>query len=66
MICSVRTYTRDYQDVIVGWRQVGVPIWGTVPERVAIAAGPDSQLSFDGLESYRGVWRRAMRAHRER
>ena len=61
VICSARTYTRDYQDVIVGWREAGVAIWGTVPERVAIAAGPEAELSFDGLESYRGVWRRAMR-----
>jgi chromosome partitioning protein len=66
VICSARTYTRDYQDVITGWREAGVAIWGTVPERVAIAAGPDAELSFDGLESYRGVWRRAMRAYRER
>jgi chromosome partitioning protein len=65
VICSARTYTRDYQDVIVGWRQAEVAIWGTVPERVAIAAGPEGWLSFDGLESYRGVWRRAVRAHRE-
>jgi chromosome partitioning protein len=66
VICSARTYTRDYQDVITGWREAGVAIWGTVPERVAIAAGPETELSFDGLEAYRGVWRRAMRAHRER
>ena len=65
VICSARTYTRDYQDVIVGWRQAGVSVWGTVPERVAIAAGPDGRLAFDGLESYRGVWRRAVRAQRE-
>lgn len=64
VICSARTYTRDYQDVILSWRQAGVSIWGTVPERVAIASGPEGQLSFDGLESYRGVWRRAVRAHR--
>ena len=65
VICSARTYTRDYQDVIAAWREAGVPIWGTVPERVAIAAGPETELSFDGLESYRNVWRRAVRAHRE-
>ena len=64
VICSARTYTRDYQDVIVGWRQAGVSVWGTVPERVAISAGPAGRLAFDGLESYRGVWRRALRAHR--
>jgi chromosome partitioning protein len=65
VICSARTYTRDYQDVVAGWREADVPVWGTVPERVAIAAGPDGWLSADGLDSYRGVWRRAVRAVRE-
>ena len=64
VICSARTFTRDYHDVVAGWRQVDVQVWGTVPERVTIAAGPDSRLSFDGLEAYRGVWRRVLRAHR--
>ena len=65
VVCSARTYTRDYQDLIVDWRQAGVSIWGTVPERVAIAAGPEDRLSYDGLEAYRAVWRRSLRALRE-
>ena len=65
MICSARTYTRDYQDVVAAWVEAGVPVWGSVPERVAIAAGPEELLSFDGLESYRSVWRRTQRAVRE-
>jgi chromosome partitioning protein len=65
VICSARTHTRDYQDVVAGWREADVPVWGSVPERVAIAAGPDGELSLDGLESYRSVWRRALRAARE-
>ncbi|MEY2420937.1 MAG: chromosome partitioning protein [Acidimicrobiaceae bacterium] len=65
VICSARTYTRDYQDVVSGWREADVPVWGSVPERVAIAAGPDGWLSLDGLDAYRGVWRRALRAARE-
>jgi chromosome partitioning protein len=65
VICSARTFTRDYQEVVIGWRQADVPVWGTVPERVAIAAGPEGRLAFDGLESYRGLWRRAMRAYRD-
>lgn len=64
VICSARTYTRDYQDVVDEWTEAEVPIWGTVPERVAIAAGPETWLSEDGLEAYRGVWRRAQRAAR--
>jgi chromosome partitioning protein len=65
VICSARTYTRDYQEVVAGWREAEVPVWGSVPERVAIAAGPDGELSLDGLEAYRNVWRRALRAARE-
>ena len=65
VICSARTYTRDYQDALAGWAEANVPVWGTVPERVAIAAGPEGWLSEDGLESYRAVWRRAQRAVRE-
>lgn len=66
VISSARTYTRDYQDVVAAWEEAGVPVWGSVPERVAIAAGPEAWLSDDGLEAYRSVWRRALRAARER
>ncbi len=52
VVCSARTYTRDYQDVVAAWIEAGVPVWGSVPERVAIAAGPEEWLSPDGLESY--------------
>jgi chromosome partitioning protein len=65
VICSARTFTRDYHDVVTGWREADVRVWGTVPERVAIAAGPDGRLAYDGIEAYRGVWRRVLRAHRE-
>jgi chromosome partitioning protein len=65
VICSARTYTRDYQDVVRGWAEAKVPVWGSVAERVAIATGPDGWLSADGLEAYRSVWRRAQRATRE-
>jgi chromosome partitioning protein len=64
VICSARTYTRDYQDVVAGWAEADVPVWGSVPERVSIAAGPEGWLSADGLDSYRGVWRRTLRAAR--
>jgi len=61
-ISSARTFTRDYHDALANWADEGVPVWGTVPERVAIAAGPCGWLSPDGLDAYRGVWRRALRA----
>ena len=65
VICSARTYTRDYQDVVAAWTEANVPVWGSVPERVTIATGPEASLSSDGIEAYRSVWRRALRAVRE-
>jgi chromosome partitioning protein len=65
VICSARTYTRDYQDVVTAWTEANVAIWGSVPERVSIAAGPEGALSPDGIEAYRAVWRRVLRAARE-
>jgi chromosome partitioning protein len=64
VICSARTYTRDYQDAMSDWAEANVEVWGSIPERVAIAAGPEGWLSPDGLESYKAVWRRAQRAVR--
>lgn len=65
VICSARTYTRDYQDVVAVWTEANVAVWGSVPERVTIAAGPEASLSSDGIDAYRVVWRRALRAARE-
>ena len=62
VICAARTFTRDYHEAIATWDEEDIPVWGTVPERVAIAAGPDGWLAPDGLESYREVWRNAQRA----
>lgn len=64
VICSARTFTRDYQDVVASWGEAGVAVWGSVPERVAIASGPEAELSLDGLHAYRSVWRRAQRGER--
>jgi chromosome partitioning protein len=65
VIASARTFTRDYQETFDMWVEAGVPVWGTVPERVTIAAGPDGWLSVEGLDRYRDVWRRLRRAARE-
>ena len=62
VICSARTHTRDFQEGVDAWTDAGVTVWGHVPERVAIAAGPSSWLADDGIEAYRAVWRRASRA----
>jgi chromosome partitioning protein len=62
VIASARTFTRDYQETVAMWIEAGVPVWGTVPERVSIASGPDGWLSSEGLDCYRDVWRRLRRA----
>ncbi|HET6953295.1 MAG TPA: ParA family protein [Acidimicrobiales bacterium] len=62
VICSARTYTRDYHEALATWEDEDSPVWGTIPERVAIAAGPDGWLAPDGLETYREVWHQVRRA----
>ena len=64
VISSARTFTRDYTDALTTWDEAGVPVWGSVPERVAIAAGPTAWLAEDGLEAFRPVWRAVQRAAR--
>lgn len=66
VICSARTFTRSYQEAIAEWAEAGVPVWGTIPERVAISAGPAAPLWLDGLETYKKVWRRTQSAARSR
>jgi chromosome partitioning protein len=66
VICSARTFTRDYHEAIANWQEDEAPVWGTVPERVAIAQGPDGWLAVDGLDAYGGIWRRVQRAVRSR
>jgi len=64
VISSARTYTNDFHTAMAAWAEAGVAVWGAVPERVAIAAGPSSWLSEDGLEALRPVWQRVLRAAR--
>jgi chromosome partitioning protein len=66
VICSARTFTRDYHEAIANWQEDEAPVWGTVPERVAIAQGPDGWLAADGLDAYGEIWRRVQRAARSR
>jgi chromosome partitioning protein len=62
VVASARTYTRDYQDAIAEWAEQEVRVWGTVPERVSIAAGPRNALSFDGMLAYKEIWRKVQRS----
>lgn len=62
VVCSARTFTRDYHEALANWEDEDAAVWGTVPERVAIAQGPDGWLAPAGLDAYGEVWRRIQRA----
>ena len=59
VISSARFGTNDLDDTISWWRGQKVPVWGVVPERVAIASGPEANLSREGLDLYAAVLGRA-------
>jgi chromosome partitioning protein len=62
VVTAARLGTNDLQETIDWWRGENVPVWGVVPERVGIAAGPDARLYRDGLDEYGAVLRRVLRA----
>ena len=64
VICSARLGTRDLDATIEWWDELKVPVWGIIPERVTIAAGPSARLSWEGLELYGGVLKKAMSKRR--
>jgi chromosome partitioning protein len=61
VISSARLGTNDLDETIAWWRAERVPIWGVIPERVGIAAGPEARLYRQGLEEYDAVLRRVLR-----
>jgi chromosome partitioning protein len=62
VITAARYGTNDLQETIEWWRREKVPLWGVVPERVGIAAGPEARLYRDGLNEYGNVLRRILRS----
>jgi chromosome partitioning protein len=64
VVCSARLGTNDLDETIAWWKTEKVPIWGVIPERVGIAAGPEARLYREGLEEYGRVLRHALRARR--
>ncbi len=60
VICAARLGTNDLEEAIAWWKSQGVSIWGVIPERVGIAAGPEARLYRDGLNEYDAVLRRAL------
>ncbi len=61
VVCAARLGTNDLVQTLAWWESEQVPIWGIVPERVAIASGPEARLSREGIEVYDDVLRRAVR-----
>lgn len=61
VISAARLGTNDLQETIDWWTAENVPVWGVIPERVGIAAGPEARLYREGLEHYDAVLKRALR-----
>jgi chromosome partitioning protein len=61
VVCAARLGTNDLAQTIEWWEKERIPIWGVVPERVAIASGPEARLHREGIEAYDEVLRRATR-----
>ena len=61
VICGARIGTNDLAETIAWWTGQQIPIWGVVPERVGIAAGPEARLYREGLDEYGVVLKRALR-----
>jgi chromosome partitioning protein len=61
VVSSARLGTNDLDETIAWWREQQVPVWGVIPERVGIAAGPEARLYRDGLTEYDAVLRKILR-----
>jgi chromosome partitioning protein len=61
VISAARLGTNDLNEAIQWWTDSKVPIWGIIPERVGIAAGPEARLYRGGLDAYDAVLKRALR-----
>ena len=64
VICAARLGTNDLEAAIAWWKEQKADVWGVIPERVSIAAGPEARLSREGLENYDAVLGRALRGWR--
>jgi chromosome partitioning protein len=61
VIASARLGTNDLEETIAWWKAEKVSVWGVIPERVGVAAGPEARLYRPGLEEYDAVLRRLLR-----
>ena len=64
VICAARLGTNDLEAAIAWWKEQKMEIWGVIPERVGIAAGPEARLSREGLEVYDAVLHKALHGWR--
>jgi chromosome partitioning protein len=62
VISAARYGTNDLEEAISWWKAEKVPVWGVIPERVGIAAGPEARLYRQGLDEYDAVLRRILRS----
>src|SRR3954454_5975739 len=62
VVTAARLGTNSLQETIDWWKAENVPVWGVIPERVGIAAGPEARLYRDGLDEYGNVFRRVLRS----
>jgi chromosome partitioning protein len=61
IVAAARLGTNDLDETIAWWKAEKVPVWGVIPERVGIAAGPEARLYRQGLDEYDAVLRRLLR-----
>jgi len=61
VVCAARLGTNDLVQTVEWWGNQQVPVWGVIPERVAIATGPEARLSREGIEAYSDVLKKAVR-----
>jgi chromosome partitioning protein len=61
VICAARMGTRDLDETVAWWTGQDVPVWGVIPERVGIAAGPEAKLFSEGVALYDKVLKKAVR-----
>jgi chromosome partitioning protein len=61
IVSAARLGTNDLDETIAWWKAENVAIWGVIPERVGIAAGPEARLYRQGLDEYDAVLRRVLK-----
>jgi chromosome partitioning protein len=61
VVCSARLGTNDLEETINWWKKQSIPVWGVIPERVGVAAGPEARLHREVLDLYHDILKKAVR-----